>query len=81
MADERPVLVLGSTGYVGGRLVPLLLERGHRVRAAGRSVDKIMARPWGATPTSRPCRRTCMIPPLSVAPLWDAVLLFIWFTP
>jgi len=48
--DERPVLVLGSTGYVGGRLVPLLLERGHRVRAAGRSVDKIMARSWGDNP-------------------------------
>ncbi|WFS62551.1 SDR family oxidoreductase [Pseudodesulfovibrio thermohalotolerans] len=41
------VLVLGSTGYVGGRLVPLLLERGHRVRAAGRSVEKIHARSWG----------------------------------
>ena len=48
--DDRPVLVLGSTGYVGGRLVPLLLERGHRVRAAGRSVDKILARPWGNNP-------------------------------
>lgn len=48
--DERPVLVLGSTGYVGGRLVPLLLERGHKVRAAGRSVEKIMARPWGSNP-------------------------------
>lgn len=46
MADG-PVLVLGSTGYVGGRLVPLLLERSHRVRAAGRSVDKIRARSWG----------------------------------
>lgn len=48
--DERPVLVLGSTGYVGGRLVPLLLERGHRVRAAGRSVEKILGRPWGTNP-------------------------------
>jgi uncharacterized protein YbjT (DUF2867 family) len=46
MADG-PVLVLGSTGYVGGRLVPLLLSRGHRVRAAGRSVEKIRARSWG----------------------------------
>ncbi|QGY39127.1 DUF2867 domain-containing protein [Pseudodesulfovibrio cashew] len=48
--DQRPVLVLGSTGYVGGRLVPLLLERGHRVRAAGRSVEKIRSRPWGNNP-------------------------------
>lgn len=48
--DDRPVLVLGSTGYVGGRLVPLLLERGHKVRAAGRSVGKILARSWGSNP-------------------------------
>lgn len=48
--DNRPVLVLGATGYVGGRLVPLLLERGHKVRAAGRSVDKILARSWGSNP-------------------------------
>ncbi|HKI81800.1 MAG TPA: NAD(P)H-binding protein, partial [Pseudodesulfovibrio sp.] len=46
MADG-PVLVLGSTGYVGGRLVPLLLSHGHRVRAAGRSVEKIRSRSWG----------------------------------
>ncbi|MGE4506125.1 MAG: SDR family oxidoreductase [Desulfovibrionaceae bacterium] len=40
------VCVLGATGYVGGRLVPLLLERGHRVRAVGRSLEKLAARPW-----------------------------------
>ena len=48
--SDRPILVLGSTGYVGGRLVPLLLERGYAVRVAGRSVDKIKARPWSSNP-------------------------------
>jgi uncharacterized protein YbjT (DUF2867 family) len=32
----RPVLVTGATGYVGGRLLPGLLERGHAVRALAR---------------------------------------------
>lgn len=48
--DNRPVLVLGATGYVGGRLVPLLLERGFTVRAVGRSERKIQARSWGNHP-------------------------------
>ena len=48
--DGRPVLVLGATGYVGGRLLPLLLERGWKVRAAGRSDRKIQSRPWGSHP-------------------------------
>ncbi len=47
---NKPVLVLGATGYVGGRLVPLLLERGWKVRAVGRSESKIQARPWGRHP-------------------------------
>jgi uncharacterized protein YbjT (DUF2867 family) len=48
--DDRPVLVLGATGYVGSRLVPRLLERGVRVRAASRSERKLMARPWARDP-------------------------------
>ena len=47
---KRPVLVTGATGYVGGRLVPKLLEAGYRVRAAGRSLEKLASRPWAGHP-------------------------------
>lgn len=40
------VLVTGATGYIGGRLVPELLARGHHVRCAARTPSKLDARPW-----------------------------------
>jgi uncharacterized protein YbjT (DUF2867 family) len=45
-----PVLVTGSTGYVGGRLVPKLLASGYRVRVMGRSLSKLQCRPWTSDP-------------------------------
>jgi uncharacterized protein YbjT (DUF2867 family) len=45
MKDDL-ILVTGATGYVGGRLIPALLESGCRVRAMGRSLEKIGCRPW-----------------------------------
>jgi uncharacterized protein YbjT (DUF2867 family) len=47
-ADEPPlVLVTGATGYVGGRLVPRLLEAGFRVRVLVRDATKLRDVPWG----------------------------------
>ena len=42
------ILVTGATGYVGGRLVPRLLEGGYAVRCVVRSPDKLRDRPWHA---------------------------------
>jgi uncharacterized protein YbjT (DUF2867 family) len=39
-SDSRRVFVTGGTGYIGGALIPILLERGHRVRALVRSGAK-----------------------------------------
>jgi len=44
---QRPlVLVTGATGYIGGRLVPRLLEAGYRVRCLVRDVSRLQGRPW-----------------------------------
>ena len=40
------VLVTGATGYIGGRLIPRLIERGHGVRILVRDPRRIAGRPW-----------------------------------
>lgn len=40
------VLVTGATGYVGGRLVPKLLEEGHTVRVLAREPHRLDSVPW-----------------------------------
>ncbi|HRA34183.1 MAG TPA: SDR family oxidoreductase [Acidimicrobiales bacterium] len=40
------VLVTGASGYIGGRLVPELLGRGHRVRCLARTPSKLDDAPW-----------------------------------
>lgn len=44
MSDE--ILVTGATGYIGGRLVPRLLDAGYAVVATTRSRRKLESRPW-----------------------------------
>jgi uncharacterized protein YbjT (DUF2867 family) len=40
------ILVTGATGYIGGRLIPRILERGHRVRVLVRDEERIHGRTW-----------------------------------
>ncbi|QIM16551.1 SDR family oxidoreductase [Leucobacter insecticola] len=40
------VLVTGASGYIGGRLVPLLLEAGYRVRVLVRDSSRLRDVPW-----------------------------------
>lgn len=44
------LLVTGATGYIGGRLVPRLLEAGHHVRCLVRSERKLRGRTWSDHP-------------------------------
>jgi uncharacterized protein YbjT (DUF2867 family) len=40
------ILVTGATGYIGGRLVPKLLDAGHDVRVLVRDARRVKGRPW-----------------------------------
>ncbi len=44
--ENRLVLVTGVTGYIGGRLVPQLIEAGYRVRVLVRDQNRLQGRTW-----------------------------------
>jgi uncharacterized protein YbjT (DUF2867 family) len=46
MSNQKPILVTGATGYVGGRLVPRLLDAGYRVRCLVRDPVRLQGRTW-----------------------------------
>ncbi len=48
--SSQQIFVSGATGYIGGRLIPRLLEAGYRVRSFARSEHKLQSRPWAKHP-------------------------------
>jgi uncharacterized protein YbjT (DUF2867 family)/uncharacterized protein YndB with AHSA1/START domain len=44
--DTPPILVTGATGYIGGRLVPRLLDAGRPVRCLVRDPARLQGRRW-----------------------------------
>ncbi|HEY2075668.1 MAG TPA: SDR family oxidoreductase [Streptosporangiaceae bacterium] len=46
MAPPLRCLVTGATGYIGGRLIPDLLDCGYTVRCMARDASKLGGRPW-----------------------------------
>ena len=46
MADLQRILVTGATGYIGGRLVPRLVDEGRCIRVLVRNEARILSRPW-----------------------------------
>ena len=46
LAEPETILVTGATGYIGGRLVPRLIDDGRRVRVLVRSHTRALSREW-----------------------------------
>lgn len=44
--SSKLILVTGATGYVGGRLIPVLLKRGYNVRCLVRDPSRVEGRGW-----------------------------------
>ena len=44
--ESELILVTGATGYIGGRLVPRLLDAGYRVRVLVRDKSRLQGRTW-----------------------------------
>lgn len=43
---SKKILVVGASGYIASRLIPVLLEEGHSVRCLARNPRKLARRAW-----------------------------------
>ena len=78
--DRSAVLVTGATGYIGGRLVPELLDAGYEVRCLARTPAKLDDAEWrdrvevvrATSPTPRPSgpRWPASTPPTTWCTRW-----------
>ena len=50
MASVQRILVTGATGYIGGRLIPALLDEGHEVRGMARVPSRLAGRMFASHP-------------------------------
>jgi uncharacterized protein YbjT (DUF2867 family) len=46
VGEQKLILVTGATGYIGGRLIPRLLESGWQVRCLARVPERLRGRAW-----------------------------------
>ena len=46
MKKRDLILVTGATGYIGGQLVPRLVEAGYRLRCLARDPARLQGRSW-----------------------------------
>ena len=46
MGKNQHILVTGATGYIGGRLVPRLLEENYQVHVLVREIARLGGRFW-----------------------------------
>jgi uncharacterized protein YbjT (DUF2867 family) len=74
MNSSRIVLVTGATGYIGGRLVPRLLETGYRVRCLARDPARLQGRPW--VEQVEPATGDCLKPDTLPAAMSDVSAAF-----
>jgi uncharacterized protein YbjT (DUF2867 family) len=52
-AQMSTILVTGASGYVGGRLVPMLLDAGYTVKATARMPENLARQSWATHPNVR----------------------------